>query len=1074
MSIDIYRIARSGILTLFIGFILAVGCADTQPAPTPAAVASASPPSPEPAAEDDAVIWTSDPLVLRASKSYAPTAWQDAEVSATRRVAFAVPHEIPVLLGNSGNQAAELRFRTPEGDEVVCDYRGGSDLAHPDSTYEKAKASRYLFERCSNDLESGANVTGTWFYLHVENGDSEDPAHLTLVELRLGDSLQVLAPPISPEESVRIRDAFTWQQTSDLQEQNADGFPALYYTLVYVEEREQVEALNDMLVHYSTLPLFASELDRWQGQRGMFTHEGDGRGIFLFALMPGSVYNLIREAALEGNELYTAIDLREAPADAQLPDGSISYQSLRNSGFRFRDLGPEDVAEWNASNEGNSQQELFNALKRRIVKTIASVAKILVRSVVQGIGAVDRWATGSAELAVRLDVRNTDPRFGAGTPMQRAWGVGAGQPVILPGVRVSAWQRTLGGVVPTLFSAHTDETGVARLRVARGKETSFCIATENDAAEITRFLLETEVCDFTKAGGGQIRSNVTINVRVQHGYFNILAQASEGRSYLQDVVGYTPRKAEILVGRLANFASLFRDGVALTPCFGYPNLAYDKFVQRLSLAVAAVPLIGPAASAAIQLAGPAYAVDMIVAEDPVEGGGDNNFDSRGIVSHEYGHFTLCDMLYRQGVENITVGYTDAMLNAIQDGGDPPPDADAGYINEAFAEFISAQIAGGVNYIDANINIDTDRNIDCRDLSTACRSSLQMGYCLASSEGRCMDLNMNQLDSFDDQIARVATLLHDAFDGAPSLPQQNLPGNVDVWQLSNGRLVYSRQNRTGSADDETILLGGPSLRTLISKWNARGLLLTQDNFLGGLSDTMADAGFDWCSRCQLFALHDERRGTSTAEQICLQEPIASWLGPGNPSRTVLLQPGPEAKNAKVWSHPDHRDDSYGGSPILSAEAWTWSSVPGIRRSFFEFDLSSIPAGTQIRAARLTLHANTNVSISGHSTLSGPNNGYLWRVMSPWEESDVTWNHQPHVDFDSSTPIPISASTSSDQTYVLNVTDLVQSMVDDPATNYGFMLQLAEEQYYRALVFWSSEASDASVRPRLDVELEANCP
>jgi hypothetical protein len=64
--------------------------------------------------------------------------------------------------------------------------------------------------------------------------------------------------------------------------------------------------------------------------------------------------------------------------------------------------------------------------------------------------------------------------------------------------------------------------------------------------------------------------------------------------------------------------------------------------------------------------------------------------------------------------------------------------------------------------------------------------------------------------------------------------------------------------------------------------------------------------------------------------------------------------------------------------------------------------------------------------------------------------------------------LPASTSVTQDYInINVTALVQDMVTNPATNYGLMLQLVTEQFYRKLIFASSDNADPAKHPLLEI-------
>jgi hypothetical protein len=152
-----------------------------------------------------------------------------------------------------------------------------------------------------------------------------------------------LPPPIRPEDSQRIRDNFDWADTSAVPNFGALG-PSLYYALVYVEDRSDLEALDQLQIHYDTLPLFAVERQKWAGMAGTMDTSFDGEGMFVYAVIPGTLYNLIREAALcsdpaAAQEVFRAIKILTVPvAEAAGPDGSLSYEYLAKEGFRYRGL----------------------------------------------------------------------------------------------------------------------------------------------------------------------------------------------------------------------------------------------------------------------------------------------------------------------------------------------------------------------------------------------------------------------------------------------------------------------------------------------------------------------------------------------------------------------------------------------------------------------------------------------------------------------------------------------------------------------------------------------------------------
>ncbi len=1005
----------------------------------------------------DATPLTGDSITLRALRAYKPSYWQDGTVSLDAPAAFTIPAFVPVVLGNGGNHWVELQFRTPEGVELRCDYQAGSDVAHPQTAVQIAMAQRYLLRRCSKELRAGDRLQATWFRLHIRNGDDKDPAQVTEVELHLGGTVQELEPPLSASETVAIRDAFSWQRTTALPELNTEGAPALFYTLVYIEDPEQVEWLDELRVHHGPLPLFREELARWDGQRGMFSHEGDGHGVFLFALMPATTYNLLRAAALEDPDLiaYKVIARRDVPAAARLPDGSVSYAALRTAGFMYRGLQPGDTVGWSAP--GAPSPQFLNKLRQRI-RAIATAVTAVVRTVVQVIGVIDRFVNGSVELEVHLEMMNTDPAFNAAgataTRMVRPWGSHAGDHVQLPGVRVDILQTN--GLMPELFTAWADGNSTIKKKIIKERAGAICLRVENDAAYVTKLLLGVQVCDFAFSGS---QSNVLVTQPIQHGYFNLLAQASEGRAYLRDVASHSPRKASILVGRLADLVGRYVDDVAVTPCLGFRNIAYDAIVGVMArTAVAAcsatlgaipgtqplVPTVCPAIGVAIMLGGALYAVDMIVPDDP------SNLTSRGVASHEYGHFAFCSLLQAADPNNLSYITPDLIRERMTR--DPAPDAETAYINEAVADFMAGQLVGGVNYFSPAMS----------------RWTPGMSYCPATSSV-CLDGNGNGSSRFDWQIERVATLLHDAFDGWPSNPPADVPGNGGYWAWSTwSSPIVLASSPGGDRMDEQVVLTGGALRMLAAHLDLDGQGLTQGSFFRALNKTAESEGFGWCQRCELFALHDARFPATPATTLCQQPPISDWIGPGSPAGgTRTFRPGPEGKDAVVWSHPDRRHSNDGDRPYLDALAWTWSGVPGVMRSLVEIDLTSIAPGTSIVEARLELFANPNGSPSGHSDLSGSNAWLLSRIAGSWDEHTVTWNSQPPID--STQQILLQRSTSNLQAYSIDVTGMVQDMVDHPAGNHGFMLQLQTEQHYRAIRFGTSDA-DLSLRPRLVVTLQ----
>lgn len=182
------------------------------------------------------------------------------------------------------------------------------------------------------------------------------------------------------------------------------------------------------------------------------------------------------------------------------------------------------------------------------------------------------------------------------------------------------------------------------------------------------------------------------------------------------------------------------------------------------------------------------------------------------------------------------------------------------------------------------------------------------------------------------------------------------------------------------------------------------------------------------------------------------------------QTLTLQPN--ALDGKDAFINDLQPDTPSGSnPDLPAIAWTNAGLPVVVRGLVQFDLSSLPIGTTINSATFYLYHNPNSQncSAQHQSLSGSNEGIVSRITTGWDENTVNWNNQPTISEINQVTIP--TSTSATQDYALDVTQMVQDMVNYPTSSYGFELQLVTESYYRSLIFASSDEPDATNHPKL---------
>lgn len=157
-------------------------------------------------------------------------------------------------------------------------------------------------------------------------------------------------------------------------------------------------------------------------------------------------------------------------------------------------------------------------------------------------------------------------------------------------------------------------------------------------------------------------------------------------------------------------------------------------------------------------------------------------------------------------------------------------------------------------------------------------------------------------------------------------------------------------------------------------------------------------------------------------------------------------------------------NYGNYVGLHAIAWTNSGAQSDVRSLLRFQLELLPEGAEIIDARLSLYHDNESNELQHSSLSGPNTALLRRVIEPWEEQTVIWATQPSTTSADEVVIPATTSPTQDVLDV-DVTQLVIAMIENG--NFGFMLRLQDESYYRRMVFASSDHPNRDLHPKLVV-------
>jgi hypothetical protein len=192
-------------------------------------------------------------------------------------------------------------------------------------------------------------------------------------------------------------------------------------------------------------------------------------------------------------------------------------------------------------------------------------------------------------------------------------------------------------------------------------------------------------------------------------------------------------------------------------------------------------------------------------------------------------------------------------------------------------------------------------------------------------------------------------------------------------------------------------------------------------------------------------------------------------------TVVLQPD-SATGMDAMISDYYPSTPNGFTPEFNAAGWTINSTPVIQRSLINFDLSVVPSNATIQTAHLTLYNDPN-SLSGfangtHSHVSGSNAALLQRITSSWQQNTVTWNIQPTTT--ALNEVSLLQDTNPNEDYTMDVKLLVIDMINNPSTSFGFFLREQNENYYRILVFASSNHQDSTIHPKLVITYTLNGP
>jgi hypothetical protein len=236
----------------------------------------------------------------------------------------------------------------------------------------------------------------------------------------------------------------------------------------------------------------------------------------------------------------------------------------------------------------------------------------------------------------------------------------------------------------------------------------------------------------------------------------------------------------------------------------------------------------------------------------------------------------------------------------------------------------------------------------------------------------------------------------------------------------------------------------------------------------------------CSVLFLFSCQKEKISTPQLQAILTEENSDASVfkyDEGGITKLVLRPCAADGQDVYVDKLGTLPSGNTNYVPELPINNWTNGGIPLNTRSFIRFDsLLLVPASATVVSAKLYLYGLSSSlnTPQGNSWYPGApygynkNDCYVQQVLAPWDETTLTYDNQPPTSTEDEGYLPASTSQWN-YNAVIDVTALVQKMVANPATNFGFGIRLVNESIYRSVVFGSSEAA-RNARPKLVVKYQ----
>jgi hypothetical protein len=171
------------------------------------------------------------------------------------------------------------------------------------------------------------------------------------------------------------------------------------------------------------------------------------------------------------------------------------------------------------------------------------------------------------------------------------------------------------------------------------------------------------------------------------------------------------------------------------------------------------------------------------------------------------------------------------------------------------------------------------------------------------------------------------------------------------------------------------------------------------------------------------------------------------------KTVVIQPS----SGDAYVDEGTPDLNYGGENEIEIRSYALS--PRNARGFVKFDLSRIPAKSEIISAKLFIYMYIAPTASRVY--------YAQMVTSTWDELTITWSNQPAA---TSVHQASTQTGTTDKVWLSwDVTDIVKLWHSGKALNHGFRIVDGNEnsEKFQVAYLWSRDIVYVEYHPKLEV-------